>query len=232
MKTDTAYPLVARAQALALVGLPLLWMLMFILHFHSIADFFVFRDHYVAVPAADTVRHLMDARNRWPMLHDPHQIGYLSLPIFVLGAFGLYATARRASPRLAALGIALTVTGSIYAGGVFGLYTALTRGIGDVDARFADGAIATYGAVTANHGAYALTRALAQLAFLGLAVQAVALWRTAHIARWAPLSILAGCLLFLAFWDVDNMMFTACLFLITGFVPVARQLLHPGAPEA
>lgn|ERR1039457_3637444 len=215
------------SQAIALVGLPLLWMLMFVLHFRSIAEFFVFRDHYVPVSAADTVARLIEARNRWPMIHDPHQIGYLSLPLFVLAAFGLYAVGRRANPVIAALGISLAVTGSIYVGGVFGLFTALTRGLGDVDAQYIDGAIATYSAATADRGAYGLTRSLAELAMLGLAVQAIALWRAPRVPRWAPVLVVAGCSLFLVFWDVDNMMFAGSLCLIAGFIPVARELRRP-----
>jgi hypothetical protein len=227
MNPDHANRLIRNSQAIALVGLPLVWMLMFALHFRSIADFFVFRDHYVPVPAAETVTRLIEAKNRWPMIHDPHQLGYLSLPLFVLGAFGLYAVGRGVKPWVAALGISLSVTGSIYLGGVFGLFTALYRGIGDVDAQYADGAIATFAAVTANHGAYGLTRRLAELAIFGLAVQAIALWRAPRIPRWAPVMVVAGCLLFLAFWDVDNMMFAASMLLIAGFLPVARELRRP-----
>jgi hypothetical protein len=215
---------VRRSQAVALVSLPLLWILMFMLHFRSVADFFVYRDHYTPAPAADTVARLIEARNRWPMIHDPHQIGYLSLPILVLAAFGLFAVGRRAKPILAAFGISLTVTGTIYVGGVFGLFTALTRGLGYVDARHTEGAIATFSAVTADRGAYGLTRSLAQLAMLGLAVQALALWRAPRVPRWTTVLVMVGCLLFLAFWDVDNIMFAGSLCLTAGFIPVARAL--------
>ena len=220
---------VRHSQAFALVMLPLLWMLMLALHFRSLADFFVFHERYVPAPAADKVTHLIEARNLWPMIHDPHLIGYLSLPLLVLGAFGLYAVGRRARPRVAVLGVSLTVTGSIYLGGVFGLFTALTRGLGDVDSRYTQGAIATYAAVTADHGAYGLTRALAELAMLGLAVQALALWRAPRVPRWAPALVILGCAIFLAFWDVDNLMFVASLCLIAGFVTIARELRRPPA---
>jgi len=217
------------AQASALVGLPLLLMLMLVLHFHSLSEFLVFRDHYVPVPAADKVTRLIEAGNRWPMIHDPHLIGYLSLPLFVLGALGLYRVGRRVRPGLASLGVTLTVVGTIYLGGVFGLFTALTRGIGDVDARYTDGAIATYAAVTADHGAYGLTRMLAELAMLGLALQAAALWRAPRVPRWATAMVILGCAFFLAFWDVDNMMFVGSLCLMTGFMPVAMELRRPAA---
>src|SRR5512141_2407254 len=167
-------------------------------HFRKVADFFVFHARYVPVPAADKVAHLIAARNQWPMIHDPHLIGYLSLPLVVLGAFGLYAVGRVAWPRLAALGLSLTVFATIYLGGVFGLFCALARGLGDVDPKFTDGAIATYAAVTADHGAYGLTRRLAMLALLGVAVQMLSLWRASGVPRWAPPLAAFGCTLFLA----------------------------------
>ena len=224
MKTTSVDRLVRRSQAIALLALPLLWLLMFALHFHSIIDFFMFNAHYVPVPASDKVTHLIEARNRWPIIHDQHLIGYLSLPLLVLGAFGLYAVGRRVRPGLAALGLSLTVSGSIFLGGVFGLFIALTRGLGDVDRRYTEGAIATYAAVTADHGAYGLSRRLAMLALLGIAVQALALWRAPGVPRWTPVVVAMGCTLFLSFWDVDNMMFAGTLCLIAGFVPVARVL--------
>jgi hypothetical protein len=218
-----------QTQAYALVGLPVLWSLMLVLHFRSLADFFVLRLRYVPVPAADKVARLIAAQNRWPMIHDPHLIGYLSLPLLVLGAFGLYALGRRASPALAVLGLSLTVVGAIYCGGVFGLFTALTRGLGDVDARFAEGAIATYAAATAEHGAYGLTRWLAELALLGIAVQIAALWRAPRIPRWATATVVVGCALFLSFWDIDNLMLVGCLCLIVGLTPISKELRRVSA---
>jgi hypothetical protein len=215
------------AQALALVGLPLFWMLMLVLHFRSLADFFVFHERYVPAPAADKVTRLIEARNLWPMIHDPHMIGYLTLPLFVLSALGLYRIGRRIRPGIATLGVSLTVTGSIYLGGIFGLFTALTRGLGDVDSRYMEGAIATYVAVTADRGAYGLTRTLAELAMLGLAIQAVALWRAPRVPHWAPVMVILGCAFFLAFWDVDNLMFVGALCLTAGFLPIATELRRP-----
>ena len=228
MNTRTQDPFVRRAQAAALIALPVLWLAMLALHFRRAGDFFVFHSHYVPVSAADKVTRLIAARNQWPMIHDPHWIGYLSLPLVVLGAFGVYAVGRVARPRLAALGLSLTVFGTIYLGGVFGLFCALTRGLGDVDAKFTDGAIATYAAVTADQGAYGLTRRLAMLALLGIAIQMLALWRASGVPRWAPALAVLGCALFLTFWDVDNMMFVGAVCLLLGFLPVARCIRSNG----
>lgn len=213
-----------QSQAIALVGLPVLWLIMSVLHFRSLEDLLIVRLRYVPHPAADTVNRLIVAHNRWPMIHDPQWIGYLSLPLLVLGAFGLYALGRRVRPAIAALGVSLTVTGCLYIGGVFGLFTSLMRGLGDVDPRFTDGAIATYAAATADHGAYGLTRTLAELALLGLAVQAMALWRAPNIPRWATATIILGCALFLAFWDIDNLMLVGEICLIAGLLPISREL--------
>ena len=215
---------IRRSQAAALVGLPVLWLLMFALHFRSPSEFFVLRMRYVPVPAAEKVAHLIAAQNRWPMIHDPHMLGYLGLPILVLAAFGRYFVGRSTRPALAALGVSMTVTGAIFCGGVMGLFTAVVRGLGDVDARFTDGAVATYVAVTAERGAYGLTRTLAELALLGLAVQSLAIWKGANVPLWATIASLLGCLLFLGFWDVDNIMFVGSLCLLAGFIPVAREI--------
>jgi hypothetical protein len=231
MNTQTMHRFTRQAQAHALLGLPVLWLLMLALHFRALADFFVLRLRYVPAPAAEKVTHLIAAQNRWPMIHDPHMIGYLSLPLLVLGAFGLYALGRRTAPVLAAIGVSLTVTGVIYCGGVFGLFTALTRGLGDVDVRISEGAIATYAAVTADRGAYGLTRVLAELALLGVALQCAALWRAPRIPRTAIATAVIGCGFFLAFWDVDNLMFVGCLCLIAGFMPMRRVLRDLGEDD-
>src|SRR6202050_117836 len=125
-----------QSQAIALVGLPVLWLIMSVLHFHSLADLLIVRLRYVPHPAADMVNRLIVAHNRWPMIHDPHWIGYLSLPLLVLGAFGLYALGRRVRPAVAALGVSLTVTGCVYIGGGFGLFSSFVRGLGGGEPRF------------------------------------------------------------------------------------------------
>lgn len=99
-----------------------------------------------------------------------------------------------------------------------------TRGLGDVEARHTAGAAATYAAVTADRGAYGLTRALAELAMIGIAIQAVALWKAVGVPRWSPAVVVFGCAIFLAFWDVDNVMFLGSVCLAAGFTPISRRL--------
>ena len=98
MNTSPAPKFIRQSQAISLIALPLALLLMLALHFRTLSDFLVFHARYVPAPAEDKVAHLIAAGNRWPMIHDPHLIGYLALPLFVLCAFGLYASAR--GPRL------------------------------------------------------------------------------------------------------------------------------------
>src|SRR5271156_4919213 len=97
------------AQARALVALPSLLLLMFVLHFRSPASFFTFRLSYEPRPPADVVRGIIAVGGHMPLIHDPHIIGYLSLPLFCLGAFGLYALGRQVRPVVATVGLALTI---------------------------------------------------------------------------------------------------------------------------
>ena len=221
--------LIRRAQGCALVALPILWLVMLALHFRALADFFTLRLQYAPPLPAATVGRLIAAHNRAPLMHDQHLIGYLSLPLLMLAAFGLYRLGRRTRPLIAAIGLCLTVTGTIYLGGVFGLFTALMRGLGSVDPAQAVGAAAAYAAATAPTGndAYALTRLLAELSMPGLALQALALWRTTGIPRHSTLLVVCGCVLFAAFWDIDNLMFAGGVCLAAGLWPYSRALLLP-----
>ena len=175
-------------------------------------------------PPQVTVTRLIAAANHWPLIHDPHVIAYLALPLFPLCALGLYALGRAHRPVLARAGLALSLTGSIYLGGLFGMWTAFFRGMGNVDARYTEGAIATFRALTAPQGAFLLTTTLAKLFMVGLLLQVAALWGRSRLARWPILAMGAGCLMFLAFWDIDNIMLLAAAAMLAGFFVIRREL--------
>ena len=120
----------------------------------------------------------------------------------------------------------LTVVGTIYLGGLFGMWTAFHDGLAHVDARHAEGATAAYSALTAPRGAFLLTTTLAKLAFVGLALQGLVLWSSDVRSRIAALSIAVGSALFLAFWDLDNWMLVGSLLLLAGLV-ASRTIADP-----
>ena len=117
---------IRRILAAALLVFPGVFVLVFIMHFHHLSDLLHFRSHYEP-PTPDRlgrqVAMLIAAHNNWPMLHDPHMLAYLFLPVFPLCAFALYVLGRRARPMASAITMMITVTGTIYMGGLFGMWT-------------------------------------------------------------------------------------------------------------
>ena len=112
---------------------PCLFMIVFLMHFHRASEFFQFKWYYAAPDPEQVVPSLVRAHNRWPLFHDPHILGYLSLPLLLFCAFALYQLSREARPRLSSIGLFVTVSGIIYLGGLFGMWTAFYRGLGEVD---------------------------------------------------------------------------------------------------
>src|SRR4051812_13119264 len=105
---------IRRVLAAALLIFPFLFLLVFLLHFRRPADLFHFQLHYVQRPPEQTVATLIRAQNRWPMVHDPHVIGYLGLPLIPLCAFAIYTVGKRRRPVASAVAMFVTVTGTIY----------------------------------------------------------------------------------------------------------------------
>jgi hypothetical protein len=77
--TATTNDPIRRMLAAALMVFPCLFILVFLMHFGHASDFFHFKLHYVQRPPEQIVAALIRAQNRWPMVHDPHVIGYLGL---------------------------------------------------------------------------------------------------------------------------------------------------------
>jgi hypothetical protein len=225
--TQTTNDPIRRVLAAALLAFPCLFLLVFLMHFHRPADFLHFHWHYVQRPPEQTVAMLIRAQNRWPMVHDPHVIGYLALPLIPLCAFAMYTVGKGKRPLASAITMMITVTGTIYLGGIFGMWTAFFRGLGLVDPSQTEGAIATFKAMTTNQGAFLLTTTLGKLAMIGMATQALTL--IGRIKGWAVACIVTGAVLFLLFWDLDNWMMIGTLLMLAGFLPVRRALLNEEA---
>jgi hypothetical protein len=217
---------IRKTLATALLVFPCVFGLVFIMHFRRFSDFLKFQTHYVPAPPERVVAALIAHHNDWPLMHDPHMIGYLALPIFPLCAFALYLLGRSARPFVSAVGMMITITGSIYMGGDFGMWTAFFRGLGLVDPSHLAGATATFAAMTAPQGAFLVTTTLAKLTMIGLAVQALTLLGTKVAPLWSTVCIVSGCLLFLLFWDLNNWMLIASVLMLIGFLPLRKSLLQ------
>lgn len=216
---------IRNAQGWALIALPALLMFVFSLHFREWSDFFTFRLSYEPSPPREVTRALIEAANRHPLIHDPHVIAYLGLPLLFLCAFGLYKLGRSARPLASLIGLTLTITGTFYIGGLFGMWTAFYRGLGNVEPRHLDGAAAAFAGMTFPGGAFLLTTTLAKLTLIGLGVQTQVLWGTRVVPPWCLVAAAAGSVLFVLFWDLDNWMLIGMGLLLAAFVPMRKRLL-------
>ncbi|HEX7687082.1 MAG TPA: hypothetical protein VF453_05225 [Burkholderiaceae bacterium] len=214
---SAARPRSSAATAFALL-LPALLVLVFALHLRSLPQFLDFHLHYQPAPPDAVVRGLVAHGPQRALLHDPHVIAYLALPLFLVTALALHRRGRVRHPRASACACAITAIGTIYLGGVFGMWTAFYDGLSHVDPRDIDGATAAFAAMTAPRGAFLLTTSLAKLAFTGLLLQGLVLWSPARRDRLAASCIALGSALFLAFWDLDNWMLVGSVLLLAGLV--------------
>ncbi len=219
--TDNS-PVSRNASAVAMMLFPLLFIGVFVMHFRHPGDFFHFHLHYIPRDPAAVVTWFVHAQNRWPLFSDPHMIGYLGLPLLPLCAYALYTVGRTVRPLLSGIALFTTVAGTIYLGGIFGMWTAFYRGLGNVDPQYTAGAIATFQGMTAPHGAFLVTTTLGKLAFVGLALQAIALLGVRGYPRWAAACVIGGATFFLLFWDLDNWMLIGMALILTGFIPAFR----------
>ena len=218
---SAARPRSSATAAFALL-LPALLVLVFALHLRSLPQLLDFRLHYQPAPPDAVVRGLVAHGPRRALLHDPHVIAYLALPLFLVTAIALHRRGSARHPRASACACAITAIGTIYLGGVFGMWTAFYDGLAHVDPRDIDGATAAFAAMTAPRGAFLLTTSLAKLAFAGLALQGLVLWGPALRDRLAASCLAVGSALFLAFWDLDNWMLVGSVLLVVGLAAGLR----------
>jgi hypothetical protein len=221
-----------KASAAAMFLFPLLFIAVFLMHFQHPSDFFHFRLHYAPRDPVTVVTGLVRAQNRWPLFADPHMLGYLGLPLLPLCAYALYMLGRTKRPLLSGIALFITVSGTIFLGGILGMWTAFYRGLGNVDPQYTAGAIATFQGLTAPHGAFLVTTTLGKLAILGLALQALTLLGVRGMPHWAVACVVVGCAMFMTFWDLDNWMLVGVALMMTGFIPAFRMLrssVEPGA---
>ena len=226
MTSTLSQRIVSRAYVASLLGLPATLIAVFLLHFRGAGRFLDFRWQYVPRAPAEVVAGLIASGGRVPVLHDPHVMAYLALPLFLVVAAALYALGRAHRPLASLAAAAVSFTGVIYLGGLFGMWAAFYAGLSRVDPAAVAGATQAFEAMTAPRGAFLLTTTLAKLAFVGSGAQALTISGLRTLPRWSPWWVVAGCALFLAFWDLDNWMLIGATCLLTGFVPMARALAN------
>ncbi len=216
----------ARSRAFAASALPLLLpvllVIVFALHMRSLPQLLDFKLHYEATPPEAVAHYLVGSARDDGLRVDPHVIAYLALPLFLATALMLHRRTRARRPLSSKAAFALTAIGTIYLGGLFGMWTAFYDGMAHMAASDVDAAARTFAAMSAPRGAFLMTTTLAKLAFVGLALQGLLLWDADARSRLAALSLPIGCALFLAFWDLDNWMLVGSLLMLVGLVAARR----------
>ena len=225
MELDAARRLVRRAGAGAMLWFPALFMVVFVMHHRSLQQFFTFRLRFTPPDAERMVSRLIEIGRARAVVHDPHVLGYLSMPVFLACVLSVARLLWTRTPGIALVGGTLGAIGSIYLGSLFGTWSAFFA-IGNVPPEHLAGATAAWKALTEMQGVLALTTLLSRLAIVSLVVLAAGLWRSRVVARWSPLLIAAGSLLILAFADLDNWMFLGSSLIFIGMIPVRRAILN------
>ena len=203
-----------------LLLLPGLLIAVFSMHFRNLRGFFNFEFSYVPRAPFEVVQSLISGGSKKLWIHDPHVLAYLSLPLFLLVAVVLYRVGSIYRPKTSLAAGVLTAAGTIYLGGLFGMWTAFYSGLSHVEPQHLAGAVATFSALTAEQGPFLLTTSLAKLAFVGIAFQMFVLWNTPAISRFGIISAVLGCVLFLVFWDLDNWMLIGSVLMFIGFASI------------
>ena len=203
--------------------LPLLLVLVFALHMRSLPQLLDFKLHYEATPPDVVAHYLVGSARDDGLRLDPHVIAYLALPLFLATSLMLHRQTRTRRPLASKVAFALSAIGTIYLGGLFGMWTAFYDGLSHMAASDVDAAARTFAAMSAPRGAFMVTTTLAKLAFVGLALQGLLLWGADTRSRVAALSFAIGCSLFLAFWDLDNWMLVGSLLMLAGLVAARRR---------
>jgi len=108
--------------------LPLLLVAVFAMHLRGLPAFLDFRLHYAPAPASRVVRAIVARGGAEPLPHDPHVIAYPGLPLFHVSTLALYRRGSGRRPCASAWAFALAAVGTIYLGGLFGVWSAFYAG--------------------------------------------------------------------------------------------------------
>ena len=203
--------------------LPVLLVLVFALHMRSLPQLLDFRLHYEATPPDVVARWLVGSARGDGLRLDPHVIAYLVLPLFLATGLALHRRTRDRRPLASKAAFASTAIGTIYLGGLFGMWTAFYDGMSHMATSDVDAAARTFAAMSAPRGAFLMTTTLAKLAFVGLALQGLLQWNRDARSRLAAVATFIGCAMFLVFWDLDNWMLVGSLFLLAGLAAGRRD---------
>lgn len=218
------YSLVKKTLALALILFPILSVLAFALHFHSLQGFFHFtlsRPPYDAGRLFDGLTH-----GRGHSFVIAHVFVYLATPFLLVTVLVLGWYLLQIRQGLAMLATALGILGCLAMAGVISSWLSFAA-VAHVEPACYDGARAALIELTRMQGILHANTVCSYLIFISLILLAgnLAVKRVFPPAYMAL--VIAGSLLFIFFMDMDNWMMIGTLLIFIGLTPVIRRLCRP-----
>ena len=207
--------------ASSLLLFPILSILGFLLHFHSVHSFFNFQWQRKPYDAGRLFDALAAGRGHGYML--AHIIVYTALPFLLVIVLVLAWYLRQTLPMLAFLGAAIGVIGSLALAGVVSSWLSFAA-IGHVSPVYYEGARAGLIELTNKKGFLEWNTGCSYLTFIGLILLAAGLWIKRQFPAANMMGIMAGATLFLLFMDMDNWMLIGTVLLSIGLWPVLKKL--------
>ncbi|HWK03536.1 MAG TPA: hypothetical protein VNS58_07885 [Puia sp.] len=207
--------------AVSLLLWPVLSILGFALHFHSIHGFFNFQLERPSYDAGRLFEGLAAGRGHGFVM--AHFIVYLATPFLLVILLILSWFLFRSNQCLAFVGAAIGIIGCVAMAGVVSSWLSFAA-IGRVQPQYYDGARAALIELTNKQGFLKWNTGCSYLAFIGLMLLAAGLWRSRQFPKINMICILLGALLFIFFMDMDNWMLIGSILLSVGLLPVIKRL--------
>jgi len=218
------HPPIKKLLALALLAFPVLSILGFALHFHSLHGFFHFKWTRPPYNAEALFNALVSGRGHGFVI--AHTIVYLAVPFLLTCVLVLSWYLFRHYQWMAFVGAFLGTIGCLALAGVVSTWLSFAA-VSGVHPEQYDGARAALVELTRIQGMLKWNTFCSYGIFAGLIVLATGLWRSRQFPKMNMLCIIIGSLLFMLFMDMDNWMLTATILLFIGLIPAIKRLWQP-----
>ena len=207
--------------AFCLLAFPVLSILAFLLHFHSLSGFFHFTWTRPPYHAEGLFNALVSGRGHGFVV--AHSFVYLAMPFLILTILVLTWYLLQVDQVLALVGAVLGIIGGLAMVGVIATWLSFA-GVAHVDPQYYDGARAALVELTKMQGTLGLNTTLSYACFIGLIILSGGLIIRRQFPPLNMILIMVGSLLFILFMDMDNWMLIGTVLLGIGLIPVVKRL--------
>jgi hypothetical protein len=204
---------------ISLLAFPSILLLSFLMHIHSMEDFFIFKLKKSAYDSSKLFDSLI--KDGGANFVHSHAIAYLSVPFMMLTILYLGNLLFPKKPILAFFGVLIGIFGAIFMAGFFGAWLSFSA-ISRVEPQNYIGAKASLAELTRMSGVLKVITQLSLFSLIGIMVLCVGLIQAKLLPKWSTISILLGCIIILVFMGLPNWMFLGSIFIFIGLVPVSQ----------